>query len=193
MTSASLRTSSGAPCLITRPTFERRHAVADAEHEVGVVLDEEHADAAVAQRPDDVAEVLDLVAGEAAGRLVEQDEARPHRQAAGDLEEALLGMREQVGAPAAGRGRGRRRAAARPRVRAARGPRGRPRAGRRRWRGSPRAHGATRRAWRCRAPAASAAGAASGRCGRCRGASGAAPSRSTGLRRRAGSPPLFGW
>ena len=38
-------------------------------------------------------------AGQAAGRLVEQDEARPHRQAAGDLEEALLGMREQVGAP----------------------------------------------------------------------------------------------
>jgi len=76
-----------------------RHPVTDAEHEVGVVLDEENADAAIAQRPDDVAEVLDLVAGQSAGRLVEQDEARPHRQAARDLEEALLGMREQVGAP----------------------------------------------------------------------------------------------
>ena len=51
-------------------------------------------------------ELLDLVVGEAAGRLVEQDEARPHGQAAGDLQEALLGMVEQVGAPAAGRGRG---------------------------------------------------------------------------------------
>ena len=52
-----------------------RDAVADAEHEVGVMLDQQHADAGVAQGADHRAEVLDLIAGQATGRFVEQDEA----------------------------------------------------------------------------------------------------------------------
>ena len=52
---------------------------------------------AVTQDAQHLPQLLDLGPGEPAGRLVEEDEARPHDEAARDLQEALLGMLEQAG------------------------------------------------------------------------------------------------
>src|SRR5204863_23786 len=58
-----------------------------------------HAHAGVLHHLDDGAEVAYLGAGQPAGRLVQQNEARPHHEAPGDLEEALLRVLQQVGPP----------------------------------------------------------------------------------------------
>ncbi len=52
----------------------------------------------VAHDADDGAETLDLGHGQAAGGFVEQEEFWPHRQRAGDFQEALGGVFQQVGA-----------------------------------------------------------------------------------------------
>src|SRR6218665_1446473 len=71
---------------------------ADPEHEVGVVFHQQHADAAVLQGRQHCAKAVDLVAAQAAGRLVQQHEARSRRQGARDFQEALLAMPEHIGA-----------------------------------------------------------------------------------------------
>ena len=166
MTSGSLRTAVGEPCAITRPEIERRDAVADAEHEVRVVLHQEHADAAVADDADDGAQMLDLGPRQAARRFVEQDELRPRGQGAGDLQEALRRMLQQIGAPVHDLRRGRHHAACRRRGRGCRPLRAADEVRRRRSPESRNARCANRPAWHCRAPAATARASASGRCAR---------------------------
>ena len=111
MTSGSRRTSVVVPCAIDAAEIERGDAVADAEHEIGVMLHQQHADAAVADDADDGGEALDLRHGQAAGGFVEQQEFRLHRQGAGDFQKALRGVFQQIGAPVHHRCRGQRRAA----------------------------------------------------------------------------------
>ena len=62
------------------------------------MLHQQHADAGLAHGADHLGQMLDLLAGEAAGRLVEQEEARLHDQPARDFQEALFGMVEEIGA-----------------------------------------------------------------------------------------------
>ena len=112
MTSASVRTSSGDPCLMSRPRSSVVTRPQIAEYEVRVVLDKENADAAVADHLDDASEVIDFGAGQAAGRFVEKEISRPQRQGARDLEEALLCVLEQVRPAVRERGRDRLRGSA---------------------------------------------------------------------------------
>src|SRR5882672_3335289 len=83
-----------------RADVQRGHAIGDAKHEIGMVLDQQDSYARLAHDPDYRAKMVNLGSGQAACRFVEQDEARPLRQAAGDLEEALFGVFEKVCAPA---------------------------------------------------------------------------------------------
>ena len=124
--------------LVRRPLGERRSlvehvdALADLEHERDVVVDEQHAGAAVADGADRGREARHLRLGKAGRRLVHQHEARLGRECPGDAEPPLVAVRqrrrrsvgvrgeaeqlEQLVAPgAAPRGPRRRRRAPRPR------------------------------------------------------------------------------
>ena len=57
-----------------------------------MMLHQEYADTAVAQRAYDSTEPLDLGAGEPARRFVEQNKAGSQRQRTRNFEKALLGM-----------------------------------------------------------------------------------------------------
>ena len=187
MTSGSVRTSSGVPCLMSRAEVERRDAVADAEDEVRVVLDQQDAEPGIAHDLDDAAEMLDL----------RRPSGRPPARRAG-------------GSAAASQARGRSPGSAARHVRAGwRGGGWRGRA-RRRGRSSSRAGANSRSSRLARrgseravsrkldpgiAPGAqhrvvehgqrSAGAAASGRCARCRGARRCLDAQSgTGPRRR---------
>ena len=69
-------------------------AVAQLEHLVEPMADEQHRDAASPQVPDDREQALDLVRRERRGRLVEDQDARLERQRLGDLDELLVGHRQ---------------------------------------------------------------------------------------------------
>ena len=187
MTSGSRAHFGRRPVLDHPPDVERRDAVADAEDEIGVVLDQQHADARIADGAQQPAEMLDLRSGQATGRFVEQDEARPQGEAACNLQEALLRMLEEIGAAmhrvaeadavqqlrcllAQGLDRSRR-----------------PTAARRAWRRSRTGCGSSHRESRCRARTARRAAAASGRFERCRAPPGAAPSPARARARGSGS------
>ena len=77
--------------------IEHRHAIADVEDQVGMMLDQQHASALAADRLDQRTEPLDLLGRQAGGRLVEHQESRPQHQGAGDLDEAQLAVLQAVG------------------------------------------------------------------------------------------------
>src|SRR6185436_135619 len=70
------------------PEIEHGDLMADVEDQVGMVLDQQHAGAAGADRLDQPGQSLDLVVGKAGGGFVEQQEIRIEHQRAGDLDEA---------------------------------------------------------------------------------------------------------
>ena len=76
---------------------EHGHAVRDLHHEVHVVLDQEHGDAPVTDAPDQAVDHLDLLAVEPRRGLVEEKEPRADGEGAGDLEHALLPVRQGGG------------------------------------------------------------------------------------------------
>ena len=84
MTPASLDTSAGVPSAILRPKFEHDHLVGDAHHHLHVVLDEQHGEAVALARSctDRVGQLVHLGVGEAAGRLVEQQQVGARRPCA---------------------------------------------------------------------------------------------------------------
>lgn len=67
-----------------------------------MVLHQQDADARGRQRAHDHAQGFDLRGRQAAGGFVQQDEARLRHQRARDLQETLLGVLQQVCAPAQG-------------------------------------------------------------------------------------------
>ncbi len=73
---------------------EDRRAVAQLEHLVEPMADEQDRDAAVAQAADDREQPLDLVGGQRRGRLVEDQHARLDRERLGDLDQLLVRHRQ---------------------------------------------------------------------------------------------------
>ena len=73
---------------------EHGDVVGHGHHHLDVVLDQDHRDAAVGEQADQRLEVLDLAVGQARRRLVEQQQLRPQRQRARDLEPALVAERQ---------------------------------------------------------------------------------------------------
>ena len=73
---------------------KHRVAVADLHHLLEPMGDEDDAQALGLQIANDAEELLDLARGERRGRLVHDDQARLHRQRAGDLDHLLLGDRQ---------------------------------------------------------------------------------------------------
>src|SRR5258708_31819215 len=72
-------------------------AIADAHDDAHVMLDQQHGDAALLNSLDHGNEPRPLVGVEPGGRLVEQKETRRGGEGYGDLELALLAIREGVG------------------------------------------------------------------------------------------------
>src|SRR5437667_7218850 len=88
-----------------RRAFEQRlavvhdeYAVGDVHHQVHVVLDHHHRDAAPAELLEPLQQELDLGGVQPGRRLVEHEQARPRRQRARDLQHALLPVRQRAGA-----------------------------------------------------------------------------------------------
>ena len=73
---------------------QHRVAVADPEHLLQPVGDEDDRQAFGLQRAHDADEIRDLGLAQSRGRLVHDDEPRLHRQRAGDLDQLLLGDRK---------------------------------------------------------------------------------------------------
>ncbi len=84
----------GRPALGDDPTLmEHGDAVGQREYLVDVVIDEHDGDR-LAQGPDQVGHPHAIVGGETGERLVEQEQVRARRQGDGDLEQALVAMRQ---------------------------------------------------------------------------------------------------
>ena len=71
-----------------------RDRVAEGEDLLEAVRDEQHRGAAVAQRPHDAEEPLDLGPGQRRGRLVHDEHARVEAERLGDLDDLLVGDRQ---------------------------------------------------------------------------------------------------
>ena len=98
ITAGFVRISSGVPMRERLAEVEHLDPLADAEDDAHVVLHEQHAAAdVVAQLGDRLGELEALAIVEARGRLVEQQEARPDRDGAGDADAPLLAVRERRG------------------------------------------------------------------------------------------------
>ena len=78
------------PAVDRAPVAQDRDAVGEREQLAHPVRDEDRRHAARLERADELEERLDLRLGERAGRLVEQQHARVHRDRARDLDELLL-------------------------------------------------------------------------------------------------------
>ncbi len=77
---------------------QHHHAIADAEHQAHVVIDEEHGDAVlVGQRAQAMPERDALIGVEPGGRLVHQNQTRLLRQRAADAHELALSVRDLAG------------------------------------------------------------------------------------------------
>ena len=73
---------------------QHRVAVADLEHLLEPMGDEDRRDAVALQIPHDGEQLFDFGPAQGASRLVHDDEPRPHRERARDLDHLLLGDRE---------------------------------------------------------------------------------------------------
>ena len=93
----SARTSCGVPLARIAAVDQHRDAVGEREHRVHVVLDQQHREAALeaAQQLRPAARVSSRPG--AGHRLVEQQQLRLHRERDGELQRALLAMRELAG------------------------------------------------------------------------------------------------
>ena len=91
-TAGSPATSSGVPRRDHPAEVEDDDAVAHAHDEVDVVLDQQHGAAGGGGVPDQVAERGDVVGAEAAGGLVEQEQARLRDERPGERDLLLLGV-----------------------------------------------------------------------------------------------------
>ena len=81
----------GRATLDDRTDIQRGDTIANAKHEIGMVLDQQNTNAGIAHDADHRAEMFDLSFGQPARRFVKQHKARALRQAAGDFEKALRG------------------------------------------------------------------------------------------------------
>ena len=82
--------SAAGPAADVAPVAEHGDAVGEREDLVEAVRDEDRRDALLPQPPDEAEERLDLVVGERARRLVEDQDARVDRERASDLDHLLL-------------------------------------------------------------------------------------------------------
>ena len=89
--------SAGVPGGQLAAQVQHGHMIADVEDQVGMVLDQQHAGAALADLLDQLAQPPDLVGRQAGRRLVQQQERRMQHQRAGDLHEAQLAVLQPVG------------------------------------------------------------------------------------------------
>ena len=74
-----------------------QHAVGHGPHELGVVLDQDESDAALAHPPEDLREPRQVGGTGARGRLVEEQHPRPRGQRRGEHQEPLLKAVERLG------------------------------------------------------------------------------------------------
>ena len=93
-----LRISAGMPSAILLAELQHHDAVGDAHDQPHVVLDQQHGVAVVADRADQVHQVVLLGRVEAGGRLVEAQQLRVGGQRAGDLQPALVAVGQVAGA-----------------------------------------------------------------------------------------------
>ena len=100
------RSPSGSPSTSRPPSTSTEMRSREAEHQVHVVLDQQHRDVG-RQGGDGVEDVAPLGFGHAGRRLVEQQHLRRAGEGRGDLEQALLAVGQGVGAPRRARRQGR--------------------------------------------------------------------------------------
>jgi hypothetical protein len=89
-------TSAGGPSSITLPAVQHEHAIADLPREAHLVRHDQHRQSAPGESTQHVEHLADALRVERAGRLVEQQRLRVHRQRAGDRHPLLLAARHLV-------------------------------------------------------------------------------------------------